>query len=104
MAKADEVRVGEQLEQPGASGSAVLSGIEVYVPLAGLIDIDVEKQRLEKEIAKFEKLLKGLNGKLSNKGFVDKAPPDVVERERQRQVEYGENLQKLQAGLERLKA
>ncbi len=104
LAKADEVRVGEQLEQPGASGSAVLSGIEVYVPLAGLIDIDVEKQRLEKEIAKFEKLLKGLNGKLSNKGFVDKAPPDVVERERQRQVEYGENLQKLQAGLERLKA
>jgi valyl-tRNA synthetase len=103
LAKAEEVQVGQQLDQPSASGSAVLAGIEVYVPLAGSIDMDVEQQRLEKEIAKYEKLLKGLDGKLANKGFVDKAPTEVVERERQRQLEYGDNLKKLQASLERLK-
>lgn len=102
LAKAEEVQVGQQLDQPSASGSAVLAGIEVYVPLAGSIDMDVERQRLEKEIAKYEKLLKGLDGKLANKGFVDKAPTEVVERERQRQLEYGDNLKKLQASLERL--
>ena len=103
LAKAGEVQVGQQLDLPSASGSAVLAGIEVYVPLAGSIDMDVERQRLEKEIAKYEKLLKGLDGKLANKGFVDKAPTEVVERERQRQLEYGDNLKKLQASLERLK-
>ena len=74
----------------------------MFVPLEGLIDLGVERGRLEKEVAKFRKLLKGLSGKLSNEGFLAKAPPEVVERERERQREYGENLEKLEASIARL--
>jgi len=57
---------------------------------------------LQKEIDKFTGLLKGLDGKLANANFVDKAPPEVVERERQRQGEYRDNLDKLQSSLQRI--
>ena len=100
LARADEVEIGWNLPQPAASGSAVLGDIEVYVPLEGLIDLGVEQKRLEKEIAKFQKLLKGLNGKLSNRGFLEKAPPEVVEREREREREYRANLEKLESSLQ----
>jgi len=100
LARADEVEIGLNLPQPAASGSAVLGDIEVYVPLEGLIDLEVERKRLEKEIAKFQKLLKGLSGKLSNRGFLEKAPTEVVEREREREVEYRANLEKLESSLQ----
>jgi valyl-tRNA synthetase len=100
LARADEVEIGRNLPQPAASGSAVLGDLEVYVPLEGLIDLGVERKRLEKEIAKFQKLLKGLSGKLSNPGFLEKAPEEVVEREREREVEYRGNLEKLESSLQ----
>lgn len=99
LTRAEQVRIGRSLEQPKASGSAVVRDAEVYVPLAGIIDLDVERRRLEKEIAKFRKLLNGVDGKLANQGFLRKAPADVVERERERQREYRESLEKLESSL-----
>jgi len=99
LTKAEEVAIGQGLPQPPASGSAVVGETEVYVPLEGLIDLEVEAQRLQKEAAKFQKLLKGLEGKLSNPGFLQKAPPEVVKRERERQAEYRTSLEKLEASL-----
>ena len=77
----------------------MLVGVEVYVPLKGLIDLEVEKRRLEKEIGGLEKALLGLEKKLSNKGFLEKAPAEVVENERQRRVEYQNTLGKLNENL-----
>ena len=76
--------------------------IEIFVPLAGLIDLDAERQRLQKEIDKLMGLLRGLDGKLANANFVDRAPAEVVERERQRRVEYRDNIDKLQTSLQRI--
>ena len=58
--------------------------VEILVPLAGLIDKAAEAARLEKEIAKLEKNLAGINGKLSNAKFVDNAPKEIVDTERER--------------------
>jgi len=67
--------------------------------LAGVIDLDVERQRLEKEIAGLEKAVGGLEKKLGNEAFLKNAPAEVVETERARQVEYQTTLSKLQENL-----
>ena len=103
LARADELEIGTTLAQPPASASAVVSDLQVYVPLAGVIDRDAEQKRLAKEIGKFEGLVKGLESKLSNSGFLEKAPAEVVERERTRKTEYEENLSKLRSSLELLR-
>jgi valyl-tRNA synthetase len=57
---------------------------EVYVPLEGLIDVDQERARLSKELGKQEKYVTGLKKKLSNEQFLSKAPPEVVDAEREK--------------------
>ena len=104
LAGAESVEIGNALPQPPSSGSAVVGDVEIFVPLEGLIDTDAEGRRLRKEIGKFEGLVSGLDKKLSNEGFLQKAPPAVVDKERQRLGEYRSNLQKLMASLEALEA
>ena len=100
LTNAEEVEIGVQLPQPPSSGSAVVGDLNVFVPLAGIIDLEAEKGRLAKEIAKFQGLLSGLQKKLGQASFLEKAPPEVVERERQKEGEYAQNLKKLEASLE----
>ena len=100
LARADKVEIGENLAQPPASASVVVADMQVYVPLAGVIDLDAEQRRLTKEIGKFEGLLRGLGAKLDNKGFLDNAPAEVVDRERSRKIEYETTLGKLRGSLE----
>ncbi len=69
-------------DRPDQSASAVVDDIELFVPLAGLIDIDIEKKRLDKEIGRLSGVIKGANTKLSNPKFVENAPAKVVEHER----------------------
>jgi len=73
----------------------VVKSSEIYVPLEGLIDLDVERQRLQKEITRLEGSLAGIEKKLSNEKFVSAAPADVVEKERTKQRDWQENLRKL---------
>ena len=104
LARATLVEVGVGLDAPPVAGSAVLTEVAVYVPLEGLIDIAVERQRLGKEIGKMQGLLKGLDAKLGNAKFLEKAPPAVVEKESSRREEYRGTLQQLEASLQRLEA
>jgi valyl-tRNA synthetase len=66
------------------------------------IDITVEKERLGKEIAKFESEIAKANGKLNNESFVARAPATVVEQEKARVAEFGANLERLQSQLAKL--
>jgi valyl-tRNA synthetase len=102
LASAEEVEVGVDLNQPPSSGCAVVADVEIYVRLEGVIDVAAERARLEKETDKFRSLCAGLEKKLGNSGFLEKAPPAVVERERERLVEYTATLHKLEASLEML--
>lgn len=69
-------------EKPENAMAAVVTGIEVYLPLAGLIDVDKETQRLSKELAGMEKDLQRAGGKLNNADFLAKAPEEVIAKER----------------------
>ncbi|MFJ7971176.1 valine--tRNA ligase [Psychrobacillus sp. NPDC096389] len=80
--------IGQDLEAPGQSMSAVVTGAVFYLPLQGLIDIDAEKARLEKELEKWAKEVKLVQGKLSNERFVSKAPEAVVAEERAKEQDY----------------
>ena len=99
LARVGQLTIGSDVARPPASASAVVRDLEVYVPLKGLIDLDVERKRLEKEIGGLEKALKGLAGKLRNEGFLKNAPPEVVEKERQKQQEYEATLERLRENL-----
>lgn len=99
LAGAQSVTVGSELTKPKASATAVVSGAEIYVPLSDLIDVEVEKARLTKEIQRLEQLLDGLNKKLANVNFITKAPKEVVEREREKKAKFESDLEKLKANL-----
>ena len=69
--------------EPPPNALALVGDLKVMVPLAGLIDVEAERARLGKEVARCESDLQKLTGKLSNEAFVSKAPAEVVEKERQ---------------------
>lgn len=86
-------------EKPENAMAAVVTGIEVYLPLAGLIDVEKETQRLSKELASMEKDLQRAGGKLNNAGFLAKAPEDVIAKER---AKYDELSGKIEAVKKRM--
>ncbi|MCL6635194.1 MAG: valine--tRNA ligase [Peptococcaceae bacterium] len=86
-------------EAPEQAAHAVARGVEVFVPLKGLIDVDREAARLQKELAAVEKDLARVRGKLGNPGFLAKAPADVVEKEKAREEELAGKLNAVRARL-----
>ncbi len=83
--------------------SVVLDGCEVFLPLADLIDFDKELERLEKEKAKLEDEIKRVDAKLSNQGFVAKAPAKVVDEEKEKQIKYKQMLENVLERINSLK-
>ncbi|MBD1223757.1 valine--tRNA ligase [Virgibacillus halodenitrificans] len=98
-----ELVIATNVEAPEKAMSAVITGAELFLPLEGLIDFDKEIERLEKELAKWTKEVERVQKKLSNKGFVSKAPEAVVEEERQKEKDYLEKQAKVTARLNELK-
>ncbi len=89
LASAESLSVEETLAaKPTQAATAVVHGIEIYLPLKGLIDLDKEIARLEKELTKMEGEIKRIEGKLANEGFVAKAPAEVIEKEKEKLVKY----------------
>jgi len=86
-------------KKPEQAVTAVVSGVEVYLPLKGLVDVEKELVRLEKEGANLDKEIARLKGKLNNEGFLSKAPCEVVEKEKAKLVDYNN---KKEAILERI--
>ncbi|MDD3447983.1 MAG: class I tRNA ligase family protein, partial [Gammaproteobacteria bacterium] len=79
------------------SATALVGWMRILIPMAGLIDKDAELARLGKEIARLGKDLERAEGKLANPSYVNKAPAEVVEKERQRALELRSALEKLGA-------
>jgi len=98
----DSLEFNPYLTKPKASASALVKGTEIFVPLEGLIDLDKERERIQNEIKKTEGFLKSVEGKLSNQKFVENAPDDVVEKERQKKADAKSDIEKLKQTLENL--
>ncbi|SDB07580.1 valyl-tRNA synthetase [Desulfonatronum thiosulfatophilum] len=95
LARLDNFQVGTELTPPKASASAVVQGLEVFVPLAGAVDFQTELARLEKELAKTAKDLDIVSRKVANEDFMAKAPAEVVEKERAKARDLSEKQSKL---------
>jgi valyl-tRNA synthetase len=91
--------VGTGIEKPKVYSSSMVDGNEIYVPLEGLVDFEKERERIQKEIDRLEGFLKGIKGKLSNDGFVNNAPANVVDLEKKKKADTEESLAKLREQL-----
>ena len=87
--------IASKADVPEEVMSAVVPGAEIFIPLDDIMDYEAELDRLQKEKKKLEGEVKRVKGKLSNEGFVSKAPQKVVEEEKAKQVKYEEMLAKV---------
>lgn len=99
----ETLTIGHNIKAPEKSMSAVVSGAELFMPLEGLIDIEEELKRLQKELDKWAKEVKLVQGKLSNERFVSKAPEAVVAEERKKEADYLEKHATVEKRMEELK-
>lgn len=102
LAKTESINAySDQLEDT-AMATAVVQGIEIFIPLADLIDVEKEKMRLEKEINRLRGLEKSISSKLNNENFVNKAPKTVVKTEKEKLLKIQESLSKLSENYQKL--
>ena len=89
--------------KPENAMASVNAGVEVYLPLKGLIDVEVETARLNKELTGLQKEMKRVSGKLQNQGFLAKAPKEVVEKEQAKAEEFAAKIKTIEERLAYLK-
>ncbi|MEA2030289.1 MAG: valine--tRNA ligase [candidate division Zixibacteria bacterium] len=102
LIRVENLYTGIDIKKPQLAASTVISGAEIFVPLEGLIDIDVERKRLEKELSNLSIQLNKVSNKLSNADFLANAPADVVEKENSKKSDYQQRIEKLNANLEQI--
>ena len=101
MAAARADGLGPGVEAPALSADVALPGMEIFVDLADLIDVEAERQRKTQEMAKLDGLIAAKRKKLENKNFVDRAPAAVVQGERDSLADLESQLAAVAAFLER---
>jgi len=101
LAKVEKIEIGK-LKKPENSAMRVLKDVEIYVPLAGLMDVEEEKNRLEEEIDKLKSLLEKNKERLSDKNFLSKAPAEIIVKEKAKKEDWQMRLKKLKENLQSL--
>ena len=102
LAKLASVTLIEATDETPAALSALYEHLEILVPMAGIIDVEAETSRLNKDLQKHRKELERLQQKLANPNFTDRAPPEVVENERVKARAASDACDKITAQLSRL--
>jgi valyl-tRNA synthetase len=104
LARTESISVLSTSDEEPESAITLVGNMRVLIPMAGLIDKEAEIRRLEKEIGKFDGEIQRLEKKLSNRGFIDKAPEAVVQKERDKLVDAEKALANLQAQITKIRA
>ena len=99
LARLDQITIGPKIEKPRVSASSVLGEMDLIIPLEGMMDLEEERGRIEKELKKIEKDLIFLDKKLSNPNFVKKAPVEVIEKDEKRKATLSDKQAKLEIHL-----
>lgn len=102
LAKLVSIEVASPDKSIPPSLSTLCRQMELHVPMDGVIDVDAERTRLNKDLAKLKAEVGRLEVKLANPNFADRAPADVVSAERNKQIAAEDALSKVEAQLERL--
>lgn len=103
LAKLDTLEYAKDIAKPGLAGFRVAWKSEIYIPLAGLLDVEAESKKINDQIEKLEQWLASCKRKLADEVFMSKAPAQVIEREKNNEAEYVEKIEKLKKNLELLK-
>jgi valyl-tRNA synthetase len=103
LGRGESLEVGPHVKKPEVAASAVVREHEVFLPLAGLIDLELELGRLRKEYERISREFDASRRKLQNEDFLGKAKKEVVDREREKFVTLGSTKEKLERNLEVLK-
>jgi valyl-tRNA synthetase len=104
LARLGALTLARDGSRPQVAASALVKGAEVFLPLEGLVDLDEERARLARDAAKLMGDLENVKKKLRNRDFLDKARPEIVEKERARLAALEESLEKLKRAQESLRA
>ncbi len=104
LARLNTLQVQDSDDRSATAATAIIDDATLLVELKGVVDFGQEAQRLEKEIGKLTKELAGVDKKLSNQGFLSKAPTQVVEEVREKQTALSEKRQKLEATFQKVKS
>ena len=98
----DRLTIDSGLKRPQKSMADVVTGAEIFLPLAGMVDVEQTIARLKAELKKLNAEVERVEKKLANPGFVSKAPTEVVEKERKKGEEYKEKREKVLARLKEM--
>jgi valyl-tRNA synthetase len=100
LANISEMIIDREVARPELSATAILDKMEIYVPLEGLIDVEVERTRLTRELKRIQEDIVRLEAKLAQRDFLEKAPEDVIEKEQAKHQGLREREGKLVRALE----
>ncbi len=104
LTRVEDLQIEAEGERPRGAASYIFNEIEIFVPLTGLVDVEQELAKLEREMDKVALQLKKVEGKLGNSKFLDNAPPEVVAGEKEKQATLSAKLAKVNESMERLKS
>ncbi|MCP4569508.1 MAG: valine--tRNA ligase [FCB group bacterium] len=102
LAKIEKVVIDTEVKKPTMSASAVIPGAEIFIPLEGLIDVDFERKRLNKDLKNLKTQLEKLSKKLANPDYLANAPEDVVNRDKSKRSDFEDRVEKINTNLEQL--
>jgi valyl-tRNA synthetase len=102
LARVHEITYLSGTDRPKLSAAALVEGEELFVPLEGLVDVEKERRRLMKEIDRVQSLIAGLSAKLQNRSFLERAPADIVEKEREKLQDFTRTVEKLRRNYDSL--
>ena len=97
-----ELTIDTEVTLPNEVMSAIVKGAEIFLPLQGLVNVEEEIARLEKELDKWQSEINRAKGKLGNEKFVSNAPDAVVQAERDKQAEYEKRYEAVQEQISKL--
>jgi valyl-tRNA synthetase len=96
LAGLETLTIEEIGKRPAQTLSSVVDGVNIFLPLAGMVDLEEEIARIEKDLAEARRELERAQSKLANEGFITKAPPQVVDKEREKVKSYQATVERLQ--------
>ncbi|MDD4956151.1 MAG: valine--tRNA ligase [Candidatus Omnitrophica bacterium] len=102
LSRSTVAAIGGQIDRPERSVAALVGNINVYVPLGEAVDIDREKERIDKKVSELEKYLNGITKKLGNRSFLENAPEDVVNKEKDKQERFRHQIEDLKENISAL--
>ena len=100
LAKIDNIEMTEDAKKPSQSATAIVDNMEIFIPLDGIIDFDIEKDRLQKRINELKIHLVNVKKKLENKDFLNRAPENVILHEKEKKENMILELDKITKNLE----